>query len=291
MITEKMAAMPNIFKWKSGQDIRRNGNTIRFMVMLLIAISLVVLSLIGPWFAPNDPLATDFLSILEEPSEKYPLGTDHVGRCILSRILNGARVSLGTTFLMLGLIFILGITIGTISGITRGLLDTIIMRIADMILAFPDIVFAIAVAGMLGPGMLNTILALSVIWWTKYAKLTRVLVIGAAAKDYMDAGKMAGASKFKLVTRYLFPNIISPLFVQLALDIGNMMLALAGLSFLGLGVQPPIPELGNMLSEGREYMQTAPWLLLYPGLAIFTIVVVFNLLGDTVRDYLDPKQE
>jgi peptide/nickel transport system permease protein len=139
--------------------------------------------------------------------------------------------------------------------------------------------------------MFNTVLALAIIWWTKYAKLARVLVIDAAAKDYMDAGKMAGASKLKLVTQYLFPNIISPLIVQLALDIGNMMLALAGLSFLGLGVQPPTPELGNMLSEGREYMQTAPWLLLYPGLAIFTIVVVFNLLGDTVRDYLDPKQE
>jgi peptide/nickel transport system permease protein len=259
--------------------------------MLLLAASLIVLSLVGPRLAPNDPLATDFLNILQEPSDQYPLGTDHVGRCILSRMLNGARVSLGTTFLMLGLIFILGIIIGTISGITRGLLDTVIMRIADMVLAFPDIVFAIAVAGMLGPGMFNTILALSIIWWTKYAKLTRVLVIGAAAKDYMDAGKMAGAGKFKLVTRYMFPNIISPLFVQLALDIGNMMLALAGLSFLGLGVQPPTPELGNMLSEGREYMQTAPWLLLYPGLAIFTIVVVFNLLGDTVRDYLDPKQE
>lgn len=259
--------------------------------MLILAVSLIVLSLVGPWLAPNDPLATDFLNILQGPSDQYPLGTDHVGRCILSRMLNGARVSLGTTFLMLGLIFFLGISIGTISGITRGLLDTIIMRIADMVLAFPDIVFAIAVAGMLGPGMFNTILALSIVWWTKYAKLTRALVIGAAAKDYMDAGKMAGAGKFKLVTQYMFPNIVSPLIVQLALDIGNMMLALAGLSFLGLGVQPPTPELGNMLSEGREYMQTAPWLLLYPGLAIFTIVVVFNLLGDTVRDYLDPKQE
>jgi peptide/nickel transport system permease protein len=286
-----MATISTIFKWKSGQGIRRNGNTIRFVVMLILAAALIVLSLIGPWLAPNDPLATDFLSILQEPSAQYPLGTDHVGRCILSRMLNGARISLGTTFLMLGLIFILGIIIGTIAGIVRGLLDTVIMRIADMVLAFPDIVFAIAVAGMLGPGMFNTILALSIIWWTKYAKLTRVLVIGAAAKDYMDAGKMAGASKVKLVARYLFPNIISPLIVQLALDIGNMMLALAGLSFLGLGVQPPTPELGNMLSEGREYLQTAPWLLLYPGLAIFTIVVVFNLLGDTVRDYLDPKQE
>ena len=291
MITAKMTSIPHIFKSKFGQGIRRNGKTFQFVVMLCLATSLILLSLIGPWLAPNDPLATDFLSILQAPSEQYPLGTDHVGRCILSRMLNGARVSLGTTFLMLGLIFILGIVIGTISGITRGILDTIIMRIADMVLAFPDIVFAIAVAGMLGPGMFNTILALSIIWWTKYAKLTRVLVIGAAAKDYMDAGKMAGASKFKLVIQYLFPNIISPLIVQLALDIGNMMLALAGLSFLGLGVQPPTPELGNMLSEGREYMQTAPWLLLYPGLAIFTIVVVFNLLGDTVRDYLDPKQE
>jgi peptide/nickel transport system permease protein len=286
-----MTSIPHILKWKAGLGIQRNGKTIQFGVMLFLAASLIVLSLVGPWLAPNDPLATDFLNILQEPSDQYPLGTDHVGRCILSRMLNGARVSLGTTFLMLGLIFILGILIGTISGITRGLLDTIIMRIADMVLAFPDIVFAIAVAGMLGPGMFNTILALSIIWWTKYAKLTRVLVIGAAAKDYMDAGKMAGASNFKLVTQYMFPNIISPLIVQLALDIGNMMLALAGLSFLGLGVQPPTPELGNMLSEGREYMQTAPWLLLYPGLAIFTIVVVFNLLGDTVRDYLDPKQE
>lgn len=291
MIAAKMTSIPQLFKWKTGLGIRRNAKTIQFGVMLILAVSLIVLSLVGPWLAPNDPLATDFLNILQGPSDQYPLGTDHVGRCILSRMLNGARVSLGTTFLMLGLIFFLGISIGTISGITRGLLDTIIMRIADMVLAFPDIVFAIAVAGMLGPGMFNTILALSIVWWTKYAKLTRALVIGAAAKDYMDAGKMAGAGKFKLVTQYMFPNIVSPLIVQLALDIGNMMLALAGLSFLGLGVQPPTPELGNMLSEGREYMQTAPWLLLYPGLAIFTIVVVFNLLGDTVRDYLDPKQE
>jgi peptide/nickel transport system permease protein len=163
------------------------------------------------------------------------------------------------------------------------------MRVADTILAFPDIVFAIAVVGMLGPGMFNTIIALSVIWWTKYAKLTRVLVMSAATSDYMDAARMAGASKLKLIVRYLFPNIASPLIVQLALDVGNMMLTLASLSFLGLGVQPPTPECGVMLSEGRQYIQTAPWLLLYPGLSIFIVVVVFNILGDSVRDYLDPK--
>lgn len=257
--------------------------------MLILAVLLICIALLGPLFAPNDPLATDFLSILEEPSEAYPLGTDQVGRCILSRLLFGAKVSLGMTFLLLGMIFILGVTIGTIAGMTRGFVDTCIMRLADTVLAFPDIVFAIAVVGMLGPGMVNTILALSIIWWTKYAKFTRVLVISASSSEYMDAARMAGAGKFRLVTRYIFPNIISPLVIQLAMDIGNMMIALAGLSFLGLGVQPPTPEWGGMLSEGREYMQTAPWLLIYPGLAIFTVVVIFNLLGDTVRDVLDPQ--
>ena len=257
--------------------------------MLFIAVSMILLALAAPFLAPNDPLHTDFLSILQEPGGQYPLGTDQVGRCILSRLLYGAKVSLGMTFLMLGVIFTLGVVIGTVAGMTRGFLDTLIMRISDTVLAFPDIVFAIAVVGMLGPGMGNTIIALSVIWWTKYAKLTRVLVMAAASREYMDAGRMAGAGKIKLVTRYLFPNIISPLVVQLALDIGNMMLALAGLSFLGLGVQPPTPEWGNMLSEGREYLQTAPWLLIYPGLAIFSVVVVFNILGDSVRDYLDPR--
>ncbi|MFK5951559.1 MAG: ABC transporter permease subunit [Desulfobacterium sp.] len=262
-------------------------NTIRFIVILSIATAMIVLALLAPFFAPNDPLATDFLSILQEPGAQYPLGTDQVGRCILSRLLYGARVSLGMTFLMLGLIFILGVTIGTIAGITGGVVDSLIMRISDTVLAFPDIVFAIAVVGMLGPGIINTIIALSVIWWTKYAKLTRVLVMRAAASDYMDAGKMAGAGKVKLVTHYLFPNIISPLIIQLALDIGNMMLALAALSFLGLGVQPPTPEWGSMLSEGREYLQTAPWLLIYPGLVIFAVVAVFNILGDSIRDLLD----
>lgn len=274
---------------KKARQTRRSASRVRFIVILGVAGLMVILALVAPWLAPNDPLATDFLNILKEPSSQYPFGTDQVGRCILSRMLYGARISLGMTFLLLGLIFILGVLIGTIAGISRGWVDTVIMRIADTVLAFPDLVFAIAVVGMLGPGMVNTILALSVIWWTKYAKLTRVLVITAAANDYMDAGRMAGASKFKLIRRYLFPNIVSPLVVQLALDIGNMMLALASLSFLGLGIQPPTPEWGNMLSEGREFMQTAPWLLIYPGLALFAVVVVFNLLGDSVRDVLDPE--
>ncbi|WP_432402139.1 nickel transporter permease [Wukongibacter sp. M2B1] len=260
-----------------------------FIIILSIAILTIVFAIIAPAFAPNDPLATDFINILKEPSEKYPLGTDQVGRCIYSRILYGAKVSLGMTFLLLALLFVLGVIIGIVAGMSDGIIDTIIMRTSDIVLSFPGIVFAISIVGMLGPGMLNTIIALSVIWWTKYARLTRVLVMGVKNSEYIDAGIMAGAGRVKLITHYIIPNIISPLVVQFALDIGGMMLTLSGLSFLGLGVQPPTPEWGNMLSEGRAYLQTAPWLLIYPGLAIFIVVAIFNILGDIVRDILDPK--
>ncbi len=260
-----------------------------FIIILSIAILMIVFAIIAPVFAPNDPLSTDFVHILQKPSKEYPFGTDQVGRCIYSRILYGAKVSLGMTFLLLSLVFIFGVIIGIAAGISGGIIDTIIMRTADTVLSFPDIVFAIAIVGVLGPGIKNTILALSVIWWTKYARLTRVLVMGVKSNEYIHAAIMVGAGKLKLITHYIIPNIISPLAVQLALDIGGMMLALAGLSFLGLGVQSPTPEWGNMLNEGRTYMQTAPWLLMYPGAAIFIVVAIFNILGDTVRDLLDPK--
>ncbi len=262
----------------------------QFHLSLLLATILVIIALCGPLLAPHDPLETDFIHILEPPGYGYPLGTDQVGRCILSRLLYGARISLGTTFVMLSLIFILGIIIGTTAALRSGLTDTLIMRLADTILAFPDLVFAIAVVGLLGPGIINTICALSIIWWTKFARLSRVLVRSALTSDAVVAGRMAGAGKLRLVVIYILPTILPALLTQLCLDIGNMMLALAGLSFLGLGVQPPTPEWGNMLSEGREYLQSAPWLVLYPGLATFLVVVTFNILGDATRKYLNPKK-
>ncbi len=261
-----------------------------FYTMLSVAMLMIVFAIMAPVFAPNDPFATDFANILTRPGNQYPFGTDQVGRCICSRILYGARISLGMTFLMLGGIFVSGLLIGIIAGMAGGIVDSFIMRTADVILAFPDIVFAIAIVGILGAGIRNTIIALSVIWWTKYARLTRVLVMGMKDSEYMDAAKMAGAGALKQITHYIIPNIIPQLVVQLVLDVGGMMLALSGLSFLGLGVQPPTPEWGNMLNEGKAYLQTAPWLLIYPGLAIFAVVVVCNVLGDTVRDVLDPRQ-
>jgi len=256
-------------------------------ILLCLAVGIILFSLIAPLLAPNDPYATDFLHILEAPSKDYPFGTDQVGRCIMSRVFYGARVSLGMTFLLLSMMFVSGVSIGILAGMKGGLIDTLIMRLADIILAFPDIVLAIAIVGILGNNMVNTLVGLSLIWWTKYARFTRVNVMRVMSKTYIEAAKLAGASNWNLIRHYIMPNIFSGLIIQLVIDISGIMLALSGLSFLGLGVQPPTPEWGNMLNEGRIYLQTAPWLLIYPGLAIFIVVIVFNLLGDSLRDSID----
>lgn len=260
-----------------------------FFISVSLAIGILVAALLAPLIAPHDPLATNFESVLEEPNEQYPLGTDHVGRCVYSRILYGAQISISITLALLCMVSVLGLIIGVTAGMAGGVTDTVVMRTSDVVLSFPDIIFAIAIVGILGPGIFNTILALSLIWWTKYARLTRILVVKAKAMEYVDAGKMTGASTFRLVGKYILPNIISLLSVQVVIDIGHMMLAIATLSFLGLGIQSPTPEWGNMLNEGRDYIQTKPWLITWPGLAIFTVVAIFNLLGDTLRDWLDPK--
>lgn len=260
-------------------------------VLVVMAALLLVMTFVAPYFAPHDPLLTNFEHILEKPSKSYPFGTDQVGRCILSRVLYGAKASLAMTFLLLTAVFIIGVTVGIISGLSGKIVDTVFMRIVDVILSFPELVFIIAVVGIFGSGIKNTIIALSLIWWTKYARFTRILVYKEKQSEYMAAAKLVGANSFQLIFEYLLPNIMSPLIVQFVLDIGNIMLALAGISFLGLGVQPPIPEWGNMLSEGRGYLQIAPWLMIYPGLAIFITVTFFNILGDMTRDVLDNKNK
>ena len=247
--------------------------------------------MIAPILAPHDPLTTNFAHVLQPPSAEYPLGTDQLGRCILSRLLYGARTSLLLTFMMTGIVFVLGVTIGMISGFARGVTDTILMRLTDTLMAFPGLIFAIAVVGMLGPGLFNTVVALSVVWWAKYARLARGLVISLQQKEYVAAAAFGGARWSQILIRTILPNMISPLIVMAMMDVGGMMLSISGLSFLGLGAQPPEPEWGAMLNEGRRYLQTAPWLLIYPGLAIFGTVMIFNLLGDSLRDVLDPKKE
>ncbi|MCM3175693.1 nickel transporter permease [Paenibacillus sp. MER 99-2] len=262
-----------------------------FTLILSLTGCWIILAMIAPILAPHDPLTTNFAHVLQPPSTEYPLGTDQLGRCILSRLLYGARTSLLLTFMMTGIVFVLGVTIGMISGFARGVTDTILMRLTDTLMAFPGLIFAIAVVGMLGPGLFNTVVALSVVWWAKYARLARGLVISLQQKEYVAAAAFGGARWSQIIIRTILPNMISPLIVMAMMDVGGMMLSISGLSFLGLGAQPPEPEWGAMLNEGRRYLQTAPWLLIYPGLAIFGTVMIFNLLGDSLRDVLDPKKE
>lgn len=267
----------------------KKGKWLRFYIFLAIAVALVIGAFLGFAIAPYDPLETDFKSILKAPSGAHIFGTDNTGRDIFSRILCGAGNSFSLSFVMIAIITAVGTTIGLISGFFGGVLDTILMRFTDILLAFPNTVFAIAVVGMLGPGILNTVIAMSLVWWTSFARVTRGLAASIRTKDYITEARFGGASTMKIIFKYVLPNIMPRVIVMATMDIGGMILSLAGLSFLGLASQPPAPEWGYMLNEGRNYLQTAPWLLFFPGLAILVTVIVFNLLGDAVRDILDPK--
>lgn len=267
--------------------IRENKS---FTIFLILSLLLIILSIIAPFIAPNDPFKTNLNNSLQRPNAEYPLGTDQLGRCLLSRILHGMGNSFKMTFSVIVIVFILGTAIGVISGYFGGKIDTIIMRICDVFLAFPAMVFAIAIAGILGPSLKNTVLALALVTWTKYARVSRSLVMSVKEKDYINSAKMGGARQYQIIFKYILPNIISSLIVLVALDIGSMLLRISSLSFLGLAAQPPLPEWGYMLSEGRNFIQTAPWLMVYPGFALFITVMIFNLLGDSIRDLLDPNK-
>ena len=195
------------------------------------------------------------------------------------------------TLILVGVIFVVGTGLGILAGYFGGALDAVIMRIADMMISFPGLVLAIAIAGMLGPNLVNAVIAISAVSWTKYARLARSLVLKIKSELYMEAAVVTGTRTLGILKRYVVPNMITTLIVTAATDIGTMMLELAGLSFLGFGDTAPTPEWGLMLNEGRTYLTKAPWLMIYPGIAIVIVVVVFNMLGDSIRDILDPKQE
>lgn len=262
-----------------------------FAFFAALALLLVVISVFAPYLAPNDPLKSNLAHALQGRSAEFPLGTDQLGRCLLSRLLYGARTSLKMAFCLVGIVLVVGTAIGTVAGYLRGRVDTIIMRISDVFLAFPGLVFAIAIAGVLGASLMNVVIALAAVSWTKYTRVSRSLVMAVREKDYILAAKMGGAKQYQIILRYILPNIIPALIVMAAMDIGVMMLEISALSFLGLGAQPPTPEWGYMLSEGRNNLQTELWLMIYPGIAIFITVMIFNLLGDGLRDILDPNKE
>ncbi len=263
-----------------------------FTIFLILAILIVLTAIFAPVVSGGvDPTASDLTQAIEAPSSEHIFGTDKMGRDIYARVIYGSRVSLTASFSIVAIVFVVGLVLGILAGYFGGWVDTVIMRIADMMIAFPGLVLALAVAGIMGASVRNAVLAISLVTWPKYARLARSLVMKIRHRDYVDAAIVTGSKTFYMLSRYMLPNALPTLVITAATDIGSMMLELAALSFLGFGAIPPTPEWGLMLSEGRAYMQSAPWLMIFPGLAIFITVVVFNMLGDSLRDILDPKSE
>lgn len=283
---EESVKMITIRKQKTKKDYTK----LKLAVLLSLAGILLLCALFAPWAAPHDPYEQDLAMALKPPSGEHWLGTDRYGRDMLSRIIMGSRSTIFAALALVGIISITGLAVGTFCGYQGGKLDSFIMRISDVFLAFPGMVFAITVAGVLGGGIMNAVVALACISWPKYARLTRSQVLMLRDMPFIEAARLSGSGRIKIMYKHILPNIIGPILVTAALDIGTMMMEIAGLSFLGLGAMPPIAEWGSMMSNGRSMLQTSPWVILVPGCAIFISVVVFNLLGDTLRDVLDPRQ-
>ncbi len=243
----------------------------------------------APLLAPHDPTTIDAAQRLAGPSLRHPLGTDYLGRDLLSRLLYGSRWSLGTVVLAATLILGIGVTVGSVAGYYGGRLDDVLMRIVDVLLAFPGLILALAVAGTLGPGIGSVMIGLVSIWWVSYARIVRGLVLGLRERPFIEAARALGFSDRRIVFRHVLPNILPPVLVLATLEMGELILALTALNFLGLGAQPPTPEWGAMINDARPFLFTAPRLMIYPGLAISLLVVGFNLLGDGLRDILDPR--
>ena len=264
----------------------------QFTFFLAMALLIILAAVFAPVVCGGvDPLKGSISDALMQPCKEHIFGTDKMGRDIYARVIYGARASLTSTFGVVALIFLVGSTLGVISGYFGGWIDAVIMRIADMMLAFPGLVLALAVAGIMGASIKNAIIAIVVVSWTKYARLARSLVLKIRNRDYVSAAIVTGSRTPYMLLRYMLPNALPTLIITAASDIGAMMLELAALSFLGFGAKPPTPEWGYMLNEGRVCMETAPWMMIFPGLAIFLVVVVFNMLGDSLRDILDPRTE
>ena len=257
-----------------------------FLVLLLLALAAA-----APLLSPYDPLEAAMKNAYLPPSAEHLFGTDKLGRDCFSRILYGAGYSLSSVLLLVAVVFTVGTSLGVAAGYFGGKTDTVIMRVSDMMISFPGMILAIAIAGILGGSLVNAIIALTIVSWTKYARLARSMVLKIKKRDFVEAAAVNGGKPLHILWRHILPNILPMMVITAASDIGAMMMELAGLSFLGFGSQPPAPEWGLMLNEGRQQLQTAPWLMVFPGLAIFITVVVFNLWGDALRDVLDPRQD
>lgn len=266
----------------------KDKNKMLFLGCLVLGV--IGIAVFAPWLTPYDPYAQDLSAALKPPCAEHLLGTDRYGRDMLSRVIMGSRTTIFSALLLVVIITVIGSIVGIICGYKGGRLDSFLMRVSDIFLAFPGMVFAIAVASVMSGGIMNAVVALACISWPKYARIARSQVMAIKNTPYMSAAKLSGSGTFKIIMKHIVPNISGTVIITAVLDIGTMMMEIAGLSFLGLGAAPPTAEWGSMMSNGRSMLQTSPWVILAPGCAIFLTVMIFNLAGDTVRDILDPRQ-
>lgn len=262
-----------------------------FAVTSVLVLCLLLIAIAAPVIAPYDPTHAAMEDAFMEPGAQHLFGTDKLGRDCFSRVLYGARASLTGVLVLVASVFVVGTTMGVVSGYFGGKVDMVIMRISDMMISFPGMILAIAIAGIMGGSLVNAVFALTIVSWTKYARLARSMVLKVKRRDFVEAAIVNGGTAGHILWAHILPNILPMMVITAAADIGALMMELAGLSFLGFGSQPPAPEWGLMLNEGRQQLQTAPWLMVFPGLAIFVTVVIFNLWGDNLRDVLDPRDD
>ncbi|MDD3268526.1 MAG: ABC transporter permease [Syntrophomonadaceae bacterium] len=259
------------------------------LIGLIIVILLVLSAIFAPLLAPHSPSEQRLEQALLLPSMEFPFGTDDLGRCIFSRIIFGARLSLLIGITVTAICAVTGVFIGMLAGFYGGIVDEVIMRLVDIFLAFPGLILALIIAGLMGPGMFNVMFALALVGWMGYARVVRGTVLAEKQKEFVETARALGATDLYLMYRHLLPNVMAPIIVMASVGIGHTILAAAGLSFLGVGVQPPTPVWGLMLKDGKGFLQTAPHLTIFPGLAIMVTVLAFNFLGDGLRDLLDPR--
>ncbi|RMF90630.1 MAG: ABC transporter permease [Nitrospinota bacterium] len=267
--------------------LRRNPLSLLGLSLILL---LVLTAIFAPLLAPFDPIHQELGDRLHPPGGKYLLGTDQLGRDIFSRIIYGSRISLKIAFIVAGVAGSIGLILGAISGYAGGVVDEVLMRITDMFLAFPRLILAMAIAAALGPNLTNTVVAISLVAWPVYARLARGETLAIRENDYIHAVRLLGASRTRILFRHILPLCLNPIIVQMTLDMGGIILIAAGLGFIGFGAQPPTPEWGVMVSDGRNFIVKEWWVSTFPGCAIFLTVLGFNLLGDGIRDILDPRQ-
>lgn len=280
---------PLVMRSQRWMLLRYSMRDLTMVVGLLIIVFFAVVAIAAPLVAPHSPTAVDSRAILEPSSRDHLLGTDNIGRDTLSRLIYGARWSLGTALIATIMIVVIGVTVGLVAGYFGGIVDDVLMRLVDILLAFPSLVLALAIVGMLGPSLTNVMIGMVAVWWVDYARVIRGMTVSLRDREYITSAHCIGCSPGHIIVRHLLPNVIPSVIVLATLELGGLMLAISGLSFLGLGAQPPTPEWGTMLNNGRPFFQSEPQLMMYPGIAISLAVIGFNLVGDGLRDILDPR--